>query len=68
VSEPETAAQLRGLLERLDEARRRLEQAESSEAAVDILQDLADIAKETQATIDRARREGPRPAGSDAPA
>jgi hypothetical protein len=68
VSEPETAAQLRSLLERLDEARRRLEQAESSEAAVDILQDLAEIAKETQVTIDRARREGPRPTGSDASA
>ena len=58
MGEPETAAQLRSLLERL----------ESSEAAVDILQDLAEIAKETQVAIDRARREGPRPTGSDASA
>jgi hypothetical protein len=67
VSEAETEAQLRELLERLDEARRRLEEAESSEAAVDILQELAELAKETQAAIERTRREGPG-AGGGAPA
>ena len=59
MTEAETAARLRELLERLDEARQRLEEAESSDAAVDILQDLAELAKETQAAIERARREGP---------
>lgn len=54
----ETTARLEQLLQRLDEARRRLEEAESSEAAVDVLQDLAALAKETQSEIDRARREG----------
>ena len=58
MTEAETAARLRELLERLDEARQRLEEAESSDAAVDILQDLAELAKETQAAIERARREG----------
>jgi hypothetical protein len=68
VADPETTARLRSLLDRLDEARGRLEQAESSEAAVDILQDLAELAKEAQAEIDRARRTGARPAGGDAQA
>ena len=58
MTDDETTARLERLLERLDEARRRLEEAESSEAAVDVLQDLATLAKETQSEIDRARREG----------
>jgi hypothetical protein len=63
VTEADTAAQLRELLERLDEARSRLEKAESPEAAVDILHDLAELAKETQMAIERARREAPRTGG-----
>jgi hypothetical protein len=59
VSEGETTARLRGLLDRLEETRRRLEQAEDADEAVDLLQDLAQLAKETQAEIERARREGP---------
>jgi hypothetical protein len=61
VRQADTAAQLRELLDRLDEARLRLESADSSDAAVDILHDLAELAKETQAAIERARRE----AGTD---
>ena len=53
-----TADRLRDLLERLDQARERLEHVEDSENAVDILQDIADLAKETQVEIERARREG----------
>ena len=60
MSADETTARLERLLERLDEARKRLEEAESSEQAVDVLQDLATLAKETQSEIDRARREGPK--------
>ena len=53
-----TSTRLRDLLERLDQARERLEHVEDSESAVDILQDIADLAKETQVEIERARREG----------
>jgi hypothetical protein len=54
--EAETTDRLRTLLERLEEVRRRLAEAESSDEAVDLLQDLAELAKETQAEIERARR------------
>jgi hypothetical protein len=64
VTQADTAAQLRELLERLDEARLRLESASSSEAAVDILHELAELAKQTQTAIERARRD----AGTDADA
>jgi hypothetical protein len=60
VAEAETTDRLRVLLDRLDEARRRLADAESSDDAVDVLQELSDLAKETQAEIERARREAPR--------
>jgi hypothetical protein len=52
VSDAETAARLQGLLDRLEDARRRLEAAEDSEAAVDVLQDLVQLAKEVQAEIE----------------
>jgi hypothetical protein len=64
VSGEETTARLRGLLDRLEVVRGRLEGAETSEEAVDLLQELADLAKETQAEIERARREGESGAGS----
>jgi hypothetical protein len=51
-------ARLRDLIERLEEARQRLEHVEDSESAVDILQDIANLAKETQVEIERARRDG----------
>jgi hypothetical protein len=54
--EAETTDRLRTLLDRLEEVRRRLAEAESSDEAVDLLQDLAELAKETQAEIERARR------------
>jgi hypothetical protein len=60
VADPQTTARLRELLDRLDEARAGLEQAESAEDAIDRLQQLADLAKEAQAEIDRARRAPPR--------
>jgi nitrate reductase assembly molybdenum cofactor insertion protein NarJ len=56
VSDAETNERLKGLLDRLEAVRGRLEEAESSEQAVDLLQELADLAKETQAEIERARR------------
>jgi exonuclease V gamma subunit len=54
--EAETTDRLRTLLDRLEEVRRRLAEAESPDEAVDLLQDLAELAKETQAEIERARR------------
>jgi hypothetical protein len=63
VSNEETTARLRGLLDRLEVVRGRLEGAETSEEAVDLLQELADLARETQAEIERARREGEAGAG-----
>jgi poly(A) polymerase Pap1 len=55
VSDAETAARLQELLDRLEDARGRLEAAEDSEAAVDVLQDLVQLAKEVQAEIERQK-------------
>ena len=50
MSEPEVSTErLQSLLDRLEDARRRLEEAEDSEAAVDVLKDMAELAKEAQA-------------------
>jgi hypothetical protein len=58
--EPESVARLQDLLDRLEQARVQLEATEGDpEQVVDVLQSLADLAKEIQAEIDRARREGP---------
>ncbi len=58
--EPQSVARLQELLERLERARAQLETTEGDpERAVDVLQSLADLAKEIQAEIDLARREGP---------
>ncbi|HEX3254427.1 MAG TPA: hypothetical protein VHQ96_01480 [Gaiellaceae bacterium] len=57
--EPESVARLQDLLDRLEQARAQLEATEDPEQAVDVLQSLAELAKEIQAEIDRARREGP---------
>jgi len=58
--EPESVARLQELLERLEKARTQLEATEGDpERAVDVLQSLAELAKEIQAEIDLARREGP---------
>ena len=45
------------LLRRLEEARARLEQTEDPEAAVEILQELTQIAKDVELEIQRARSE-----------
>jgi uncharacterized protein (DUF3084 family) len=58
-SQPEPVARLEQLLARLEQARAELETTEDAERAVEILTDLAQLAKEVQAEIERARREGP---------
>jgi hypothetical protein len=45
------------LLEKLEQARAQLEQTEDPEAAIDVLGELAEIAKQVEAELARARRE-----------
>jgi hypothetical protein len=45
------------LLEQLEKARTRLEQTEDPEAAIEVLSELAEIAKQVEAELARARRE-----------
>ncbi len=45
------------LLERLERTRERLESTQEPEAAIDILAELAEIAKQVEAEIARAKRE-----------
>jgi len=50
-------SRLEELLKRLEEARMRLENTDDPEQAVEVLRELAEVAKEVQAEIERARRE-----------
>jgi len=45
------------LLEQLEQARTKLEQTDDSEAAVELLAEITELAKEAHAEIERARRE-----------
>ena len=56
--EPEPVRRLEELLARLETARAQLEETDDPERAIAVLSELADLAKEVQAEIDRARREG----------
>lgn len=56
-NEPDAVARLQELLEKVESARAQLESADDPERAVEILQELADLAKEVQAEVERARRE-----------
>jgi N utilization substance protein B len=58
MSEPEPVARLQDLLARVEKARAELEATDDPERAVQVLTDLADLAKEVQAEIERARLEG----------
>jgi hypothetical protein len=57
VSAEESLQRAEQLLERLDEARARLETTEDPEAALQILGELSEIAKEVESEIQRAKRE-----------
>jgi len=57
VSEPDAVARLQDLLEKVEAARAELERTEDPERAVQVLQELADLAKEVQAEVESARRE-----------
>ena len=56
-NDPDAVARLQELLEKVESARAQLESADDPERAVEILQELADLAKEVQAEVERARRE-----------
>ena len=56
MSAEESLQRAESLLERLDEARARLETTEDPEAALQILAELSEIAKEVEAEIQRAKR------------
>jgi hypothetical protein len=47
------------LLDRIEATRARLEAVDDPDQAVDLLGELSELAKEIQAEIERARREGP---------
>lgn len=57
MSEPDAVARLQELLDKVEAARGELESVENPERAVEVLQELADLAKEVQAEVDRARRD-----------
>ena len=57
MSEPDAVARLQELLEKVEAARAQLEGTDDPERAVQILQELADLAKEVQAEVETARRE-----------
>jgi poly(A) polymerase Pap1 len=62
VSEPDAVARLQELLDKVEAARGELESVEDPERAVEVLQELADLAKEVQAEVERARRDADAPA------
>jgi poly(A) polymerase Pap1 len=55
--EPDAVARLQDLLEKVEASRAELEGTDDPERAVQVLQELADLAKEVQAEVERARRE-----------
>jgi hypothetical protein len=57
VSQTDPVGRLQELLVKLEGARKRLEETDDPERAVDVLRELADLAKEVQVEIERARRE-----------
>ena len=57
MSEPDAVARLQELLDKVEAARGEVEDADDPERAVEVLQELADLAKEVQAEVERARRD-----------
>jgi hypothetical protein len=57
MSQTDPVGRLQELLDRLEASRKRLEETGDPERAVDVLRELADLAKEVQVEIERARRE-----------
>jgi hypothetical protein len=57
VSAEESLRRAEELMERLEQSRTRLEETTDPEAAIDILSELAEIAKEIEAALSQAKRE-----------
>ena len=57
--EPESVVRLQELLARLEATLAELESTDDSGFAVEKLSDMAELAKQVQSEIDRAKREGP---------
>lgn len=57
MNEPDSVMRLQELLEKVEAARAQLERSEDPEQAVHVLQELAELAKEVQVEVERARRE-----------
>ena len=55
--QPDAVARLQELLEKVESARAQLEATDDPERAVEVLQELAELATEVQAEVERARRE-----------
>jgi hypothetical protein len=56
VSAEESLRRAEELMERLEESRSRLEATSDPEAAIEILSELAEIAKEVEAELSKAKR------------
>jgi hypothetical protein len=56
VSADESLSRAEDLLLRLEGARKRLEETDDPEKAIDVLQELAELAKEVEAELQRARQ------------
>jgi PHP family Zn ribbon phosphoesterase len=57
VSAEESLRQAEQLMERLEETRKRLEETTDPDVAIDVLNELAEIAREIEAALSRAKRE-----------
>ena len=57
MSAEESLKRAEELLDRLEKSRERLEATDDPEAAIDILGELADIAKQVEAELEQARRD-----------
>ena len=57
MSAEESLRRAEELMERLEETRTRLEETTDPEAAIDILSELAEIAKEIEVALSQAKRE-----------
>ena len=71
MSADESLAKAENLLARLEQARARLDESDDPDKAIEILQELADVAKEVEAELQRAKRAAETEAatgGPDAPA
>jgi hypothetical protein len=66
VSAEEALDRAEKLLVRVEEARRRLEQTSDSDEAIEILTELAELAKDVEGELARARREAEAEIDADA--